>query len=92
MKEQTQEICEAAIKQNSEAKQYINSQVNTQPVENPYQLPKDFDRDAFINEIEICIDYGNEISQDDYDLYQRLVEERAAEEAMNMDFDVDMEM
>lgn len=66
--------------------------INSQPEENSYQLPKDFDRESFINAIEISIDYGEPISQDDYDLYQRLVEERAAEETVDMEFDGDMGM
>lgn len=52
---------------------------------------EEFDRDGFIDEIEMAIDYGFEISQEDYDLYQQCINERTAEEiAVVEDFDMDM--
>lgn len=51
-----------------------------------------FDRDSFIDEIELAIDYGQPISQEDYDLYKACVAARAEEEAMAEGADVDMDM
>lgn len=52
---------------------------------------EEFDRDGFIDEIEMAIDYGFEISQEDYDLYKQCINERATEEiAVVEDFDMDM--
>lgn len=51
---------------------------------------EEFDRDAFIDEMEVAIDYGYDISQDDYDLYQRCIAERAAENAVEADIDIEM--
>ena len=40
---------------------------------------EEFDRDGFIDEIEMAIDYGFEISQKDYELYQQCINERTEE-------------
>lgn len=53
---------------------------------------ENFDRDAFIDEIELAIDYGQPISQENYDLYKACVAERAEEEAIAEGADVDMDM
>lgn len=51
---------------------------------------EEFDRDAFIDEMEVAIDYGCDISQEDYDLYKKCIAERAEENAVEADMDIEM--
>lgn len=53
---------------------------------------EEFDRDAFIDSMEVAIDYGCDISQEDYDLYKKCIAERAEENAVEADADIDIEM
>lgn len=53
---------------------------------------EEFDRDAFIDSMEVAIDYGCDISQEDYDLYKKCIAERAEENAVEADADIDVEM
>lgn len=49
-----------------------------------------FDKDAYIQAIETALDYGENISRTDFDIYKRLIEERTAETEASMNDDMEM--
>lgn len=78
----------------SGSEEIISEIVNKEMISESEQRIDDdnFDRNTFISGIEEALDCGYGINQEDYDLYQRLINERASEETESVTSMEDMEL